>query len=127
MKISLTSVLVKDQSEALAFYTEVLGFRKKNDLPAGEHRWLTVVSPEGPDDIELLLEPTSFAPAARYQKELYDAGIAITAFQVTDIQREHDRLAGLGVQFKVGPTEAGTATIALFDDTCGNWIQIFET
>ncbi len=126
MKIKLTSVLVDDQSKALAFYTEVLGFVKKNDIPMGDHRWLTVVSPEAPDEVELLLEPTAFAPAKTYQKALFDAGIPLTAFAVADVEGEHDRLVGLGVRFKTGPTPAGPTTIAVFDDTCGNLIQIFQ-
>ncbi|MGH8496435.1 MAG: VOC family protein [Gammaproteobacteria bacterium] len=126
MKIKLSSVMVKDQSKALAFYTEILGFIKKQDIPIGPDRWLTVMSPEGPDDIELLLEPMGFPPAKTFQKELFEAGIPLTAFAVTDVRSEYERLVKLGVDFKSGPTKAGPTTVAVFDDTCGNLIQIFE-
>ncbi|HLG15672.1 MAG TPA: VOC family protein [Blastocatellia bacterium] len=126
MRIKLTSVMVDDQDKALAFYTEVLGFVKKADIPMGEARWLTVVSPEGPDDIELLLEPTGFPPAKTYQKALFEAGIPLTSFAVDDIQKEYERMERLGVAFKMKPTKAGPATIAVFDDTCGNLIQIHQ-
>lgn len=126
MKIKLTSVIVKDQSKALAFYTDVLGFIKKQDMPMGDARWLTVVSPEGPDDVELLLEPMGFAPAKTFQKALFDAGIPLTAFAVSDVQGEYAKLIKLGVDFKSGPTKAGPTTLAVFNDTCGNWIQLFE-
>ena len=127
MKIKLTSVMVDDQDKALKFYTEILGFIKKTDFPAGEARWLTVVSPEGPADIELLLEPTGFAPAKLYQNALYEAGIPLTAFADDDIQTEFERLKQLGVAFSMEPTDVGTAIVAMFDDTCGNLIQIFQT
>ena len=126
MRIKLTSVSVDDQAKALAFYTDVLGFVKKQDIPVGSDRWLTVVSPEGPDDLELLLEPAGFPPTKTYQKALFDAGIPLTAFQVADVQAEHERLANQGVVFKTGPTPAGTTTIAVFEDTCGNLIQIYQ-
>jgi predicted enzyme related to lactoylglutathione lyase len=126
IQIKLTSVLVNDQVHALAFYTKVLGFIKKQDIPRGGDRWLTVVSPDGPDDVELLLEPMGFPPAKTYQKALFDAGIPITAFAVPDVQSEYERLVKLGVVFKTARTNAGAATIAVFDDTCGNWIQLFE-
>ena len=126
MKITLTSVLVKDQSKALKFYTEVLGFVKQTDIPLGEASWLTVVSPEGHDDVELLLEPMGFPPARVYQSALYEAGIPAMTFAVDDINNEHARLEGLGVQFRSKPTEAGPAIIATFDDTCGNLIQIVQ-
>ncbi|HEX2444015.1 MAG TPA: VOC family protein [Vicinamibacterales bacterium] len=126
MKITLTSVLVKDQSKALKFYTEVLGFVKKTDIALGEASWLTVVSPEGHDDVELLLEPMGFPPARVYQSALYEAGIPAMTFAVDDINNEHARLEGLGVQFRSKPTEAGPAIIATFDDTCGNLIQIVQ-
>ena len=126
MKIKLNSVLVDDQEKALRFYTEILGFVKKNDVPVGEARWLTVVSPEGPDDIELLLEPNSFAAAGTYQEALFKAGIPLTAFAVDDIQREFERMKKLGVSFSLEPTQAGPVTIAVFDDTCGNLIQLYQ-
>ena len=126
MKIKLNSVMVDDQAEALKFYTEVLGFVKKLDIPMGEFRWLTVVSPEAPNDIELVLEPMGFPPAKTYQKALFEAGIPLTAFAVDDIQREYEKLAKLGVVFKTKPTQMGPVTIAVFEDTCGNLIQIYQ-
>jgi len=126
MKIKLTSVMVDDQEKALMFYTEVLGFVKKNDIPVGEARWLTVVSPEGPDDVELLLEPMGFPPARTYQKALFEAGIPLTSFAVDDIQKEYERMKKLGVVFKTAPTQMGPVTIAVFEDTCGNLIQMAQ-
>jgi predicted enzyme related to lactoylglutathione lyase len=126
MKIILTSVMVNDQEKALKFYTEVLGFVKKNDIPLGEDRWLTVVSPEGPDDVELLLEPMGFPPARTYQKALFEAGIPLTSFAVDDIQKEYERMKKLGVVFKTAPTKMGPVTIAVFEDTCGNLIQMAQ-
>jgi predicted enzyme related to lactoylglutathione lyase len=126
MKIILTSVMVDDQEKALKFYTEVLGFVKKNDIPLGEDRWLTVVSPEGPDDVELLLEPMGFPPARTYQKALFEAGIPLTSFAVDDIQKEYERMKKLGVAFKSAPTKMGPVTIAVFEDTCGNLIQMAQ-
>jgi catechol 2,3-dioxygenase-like lactoylglutathione lyase family enzyme len=124
MKITLASVFVEDQAHALKFYTEVLGFVRKTDLPAGEFRWLTVISPEGPEGIELLLEPNANPAAATYQKAIFEQGIPATSFQVDDIQAEYDRLTSLGVVFTVHPTPAGPVTIAVLDDTCGNLIQL---
>ena len=126
MKIILTSVIVDDQDKALKFYTEVLGFVKKNDIPLGEDRWLTVVSPEGPDDVELLLEPMGFPPARTYQKALFEAGIPLTSFAIDDIQKEYERMKKLGVVFKTAPTKMGPVTIAVFEDTCGNLIQMAQ-
>jgi predicted enzyme related to lactoylglutathione lyase len=126
MKIILTSVMVDDQDKALKFYTEVLGFVKKNDIPVGEARWLTVVSPEGPDDVELLLEPMGFPPARTYQKALFEAGIPLTSFAIDDIQKEYERMKKLGVVFKMAPTKMGPVTIAVFEDTCGNLIQMAQ-
>ena len=126
MKIQLSSVMVNDQEKALWFYTEVLGFVKKKDIPMGAARWLTVASPEGPEGVELLLEPNEFPPAKVFQKSLFDAGIPATAFAVDDIQSEYDRLTALGVVFRSAPTKAGPATVAAFDDTCGNVIQLYE-
>lgn len=126
MKINLSSVLVDDQDKALKFYTEVLGFVKKTEIPLGTAKWLTVVSPEGPDGIELLLEPMGFPPARTYQKALFEAGIPLTAFAVEDIQREHERMERLGVAFKTKPTQMGPVTVAVFDDTCGNFIQLVQ-
>ena len=126
MQIKLTSVMVADQAAALKFYTEVLGFVKKNDIPMGEARWLTVVSPEGPDDVELLLEPMGFPPAKIYQKALFDAGIPAATFFVGDIQKEFERMAKLGAAFHTKPTPMGPVTVAVFEDTCGNLIQLCQ-
>ena len=127
MRINLASVFVSDQDKALRFYTEVLGFVKKTDIPMGSARWLTVVSPEGPDDVELLLEPMEFAPAKTYQKALYEAGIPLTAFAVEDIEKEHERMEKLGVMFKTKPIKMGPVTVAILDDTCGNLIQLVQS
>ncbi len=126
MKINITSVMVDDQKKALKFYTEVLGFVKKNDIPMGEARWLTVVSPEGHDDIELLLEPMDFAPAVIFQKALFDAGIPFTAFGVDDIRKDYERLEKLGVKFGKKPVQMGPVIVADFEDTCGNIIQMVQ-
>jgi len=126
MKIKLTSVLVDDQTKAHAFYTSVLGFVVKRDIPMGEARWLTVVSPEEPDGTELLLEPSSNPAAKTFKKALVEQGIPFTAFAVDDVQREYERMTKQGVRFTVEPTNAGPTIIAVFDDTCGNLIQIFQ-
>ncbi len=126
MKIQLSSVMVDDQDKALRFYTEVLGFVKKRDIPLGEAKWLTVVSPDGPDDIELLLEPNSNPAAQTYQKAIFEQGIPLTAFAVDDIQKEYARLKKLGVEFTMEPTNMGMTTMAVFNDTCGNLIQIYQ-
>lgn len=126
MKIRLTSVFVADQDKALWFYCAVLGFVKKHDIPLGEFRWLTVVSPEGPDDIELVLEPSANPAAKTFQKALVEQGIPFTAFAVADTHQEHIRLKDLGVKFVTPPTQSGPTTIAVFDDTCGNLIQIYQ-
>jgi catechol 2,3-dioxygenase-like lactoylglutathione lyase family enzyme len=126
MKIRLSSLFVENQSKALQFYTEVLGFVKKTEIPMGEVSWLTVVSPEGPDNIELVLEPNSNPVASTYQKGLREQGIPATAFEVDDINKEYERLQSLGVNFKTPPTQAGPVSIAVLDDTCGNFIQIYQ-
>lgn len=129
MKIRLVSIPVADQEKALEFYTRKLNFVKKIDIPVGDgNRWLTLVSGEEQDGPELLLEPApkDFEPAKVYQKALFDAGIPYTQFDVTDVQKEYERLSGLGVEFSVKPTEMGTAKLAVFNDTCGNHIQIVE-
>jgi len=126
MKIKLSSVLVNDQEKALKFYTEILGFIKKMDIPLGQAKWLTVVSPEGPGDVELLLEPNDNPAAKTFQKAIFDQGIPLTAFAVADTQQEYERLAALGVKFRTKPTQAGPTTIAVFEDTCGNLIQIYQ-
>ena len=124
MKINLTSVMVDDQAKALAFYTEILSFVKKTDVPMGEHSWLTVVSPDDPDGVELVLEPDSHPAAGPFKKALVADGIPFTSFAVPDVHAEYDRLAALGVTFTQPPTRMGTVTTAVFDDTCGNLIQI---
>ena len=126
MKVRVTSVPVDDQEKALKFYTEVLGFVKKTEIPLGEHKWLTVVSGEEQDGVEVLLEPMGFAPAKVYQKALFEAGIPWTAFYVDDVHKEHERLEKLGVVFSMKPTSMGPVTLAVFDDTCGNNIQIVQ-
>jgi catechol 2,3-dioxygenase-like lactoylglutathione lyase family enzyme len=126
MKIKHTSVMVDDQEKALKFYTEVLGFVKSNDIPLGEFKWLTVVSPEGTNEIELLLEPMGFPPARTYQRALFEAGIPAAVFAVDDIQKEYERMKKLGVAFHSEPTKTGPVTVAVFEDTCGNLIQIAQ-
>lgn len=126
MKISLTSVLVDDPDKALAFYTNVLGFAKKTEVPMGEHRWLTVVSPDEPDGVELVLEPDQHPAAKTFKDALVADGIPYTAFAVDDVRAEHARLAGLGVRFTQQPTDMGPVTTAVLDDTCGNLIQIMQ-
>ena len=126
MKIKLTSIMVKDQDKALKFYTEVLGFVKKTEVPLGEHKWLTVVSKEEQDGVELVLEPLGFPPAVVWQKALFEAGIPATAFHVDNIEEEHRRLEKLGVVFSIKPTPMGAVTLAVFDDTCGNNIQMVQ-
>ncbi|GAB4044149.1 VOC family protein [Spirosoma litoris] len=126
MKLKVTSLLVDDQEKALKFYTEILGFVKKTEVPLGDHKWLTVVSNEERDGIEILLEPMAFAPAAVYQKALFDAGIPLMAFNVDNIQSEYERLEKLGVVFSMKPTTMGPVTIAVFNDTCGNNIQLVQ-
>ena len=124
MKINLTSVFVDDQMEALEFYTQVLGFQKKTEIPAGEAWWLTVVSPEDSDGPELLLEPSDHPAVAPFRKALIEDGIPAASFAVDDVQSEHERLEGLGVVFTQKPMELGPVVTAVFDDTCGNLIQI---
>ncbi|QYO66358.1 VOC family protein [Leptolyngbya sp. 7M] len=129
MKVRIVSIPVLDQEHALKFYTEKLGFIKKVDIPlGGENRWLTVVSPEQQDGAEILLEPgpLHFEPAKIYQKALYDAGMPYTQFDSSNVQADFERLRNLGVEFSVEPTVMGTVKIAVFDDTCGNNIQIVE-
>jgi predicted enzyme related to lactoylglutathione lyase len=126
MKIKLTSVLVEDQEKALAFYTDVLGFVKKHDIPMGAARWLTVISPEGHDDVELLLEPNGNPAAKTFQNAIKEQNIPLTAFFVDDLAKEYERLRTRGVQFTMPPTQAGPVRIAVFDDTCGNLIQLVE-
>ncbi|MFZ3474633.1 VOC family protein [Streptomyces sp. 4.24] len=124
MRINLTSVLVDDQAKALRFYTEVLGFEKKTDIPMGQVSWLTVVSPEQPDGTELVLEPSDHRAVRPFKEALFSDGIPWTSFAVDDVHAEFARLTGLGVRFAQEPQAAGPVTTAVFDDTCGNLIQI---
>ncbi|OEK02211.1 glyoxalase [Roseivirga sp. 4D4] len=125
--ISGTSVMVDDQEKALQFYTQKLGFIKKTDIPMGEHRWLTLVSPKEQNGVELLLEPLGFEPAKVFQKACKDAGMPYTAFEVDNVKAEFERLQGLGVEFSVEPKEAGPVMFVVLDDTCGNNIQLVQT
>ncbi len=120
----MTSVLVDDQEKALRFYTDVLGFLPKNDVPMGEHRWITVVSPQAPDGVELVLEPDAHPAARPFKEALVADGIPYTAFAVDDVHAEHRRLTGLGVTFTQDPVVMGPVTVAVLDDTCGNLIQL---
>ena len=128
IKIKLTSVSIDDYDKALKFYTEVMGFQKKQDITLGEGvRWITVVSPEEPNGTELLLEPNASYPAMKAFKEsLVKDGIPYTAFQVNDVQKEYERMKEQGVEFTMEPTNMGMTTAAVFDDTCGNLIQIYQ-
>ena len=126
MKIILSGVFVEDQDKALKFYTEILGFEKKHDVPVGEHRWITVVSPDDKEGTELLLEPNENPVAKTYQKGIFEQGIAATCFGVDDIHAEHERLSALGVRFTMEPTKWEDIVMAVFDDTCGNLIQIMQ-
>ena len=126
MRIALASVFVNDQARALRFYTEVLGFVVKNDLPAGEHRWLTVGSPGGVAGAELALEPDAHPAARAFQQALHRDGIPATSFETSDIHAECARLQARGVVFRTPPTPAGPVTVAVFDDTCGNLIQLHQ-
>ncbi|HXJ65527.1 MAG TPA: VOC family protein [Actinomycetota bacterium] len=127
MRINLTSVLVDDQDRALRFYTQVLGFVKKTEIPLGEARWLTVVSPDDPDGTELVLEPDAHPAARPFKEALVADGIPFTSFAVDDVQAEFERLQSLGVRFTQEPVAMGPVTTAVFDDTCGNLIQIAAT
>src|ERR671918_900786 len=124
MRINVTSVLVDDQDKALRFYTDVLGFVKKTEIPLGEARWLTVVSPEEPEGTELLLEPDAHPAVPPFKQALVEDGIPFTSFAVDDVAAEYERLAARGVRFTQPPTDMGPVTTAVFDDTCGNLIQI---
>ena len=124
MRITLTSVFVDDQEKALRFYIDVLGFLPKNDVPMGAHRWLTVVSPEQPDGVELVLEPDEHPAAQAFKQGLVADGIPYNSFTVPDVRAEFDRLTALGVRFTQPPTEMGPVTTAVLDDTCGNLLQI---
>lgn len=126
MKIVVTSILVDDQAKALAFYHYVLGFEPKQDVPMGQHRWLTLTSPNDPNGVELLLEPDAHPAAKTYKQALKQDGIAATSFSVRDIQAEYTRLCKAGVAFTQPPTDLGSVIVAVFDDTCGNLIQIAQ-
>ncbi len=126
MKMYIKGLSVDDQAKALDFYTNILGFQVKHDIPIGEHRWITVVSPEEPDGVELGLEPNAHPATQAYQAALMADGIPFTAFSVDDIEAEVKRLEAKGVKFTQPPMKAGGATIAVFDDTCGNLIQLME-
>jgi catechol 2,3-dioxygenase-like lactoylglutathione lyase family enzyme len=126
MRIHVTSVLVDDQAKALDFYTGVLGFQKKRDIPLGDASWLTVVSPDEPEGTELLLEPDSHPAVKPFKNALVVDGIPYTSFAVDDVQAEFDRLRARGVTFTQDPMEMGGVTTAVFDDTCGNLIQIAQ-
>ena len=126
MRIKLTSIMVDDQDKALKFYTEVFGFVKKTEIPVGPYKWLTVISPEGPADIELSLEPNANPAGRTFQEAIFTQGIPIAAFEVSDIQAEYTRLKSLGVVFTQPPTAAGPVTMAVCSDTCGNLIQLYQ-
>lgn len=126
MKIKLNSILVENQNKALAFYTDVLGFKKSKDIPVGEFRWITVISPEGHPDVELVLEPNANPAGKVFQEALFAQGIPITAFEVDDIESEAKRLKKAGVKFTMDPTPMGAVKLAIFADTCGNLIQIYQ-
>ena len=126
MKISVTGVMVDDQAKALSFYVDILGFVKKQDIPIGEHRWLTVVSKDDKNGTELLLEPMGFEPAKVYQKAVYEAGMPYTMFEVDNLEEEYERLVALEVTFTQEPTIMGDVMIAILDDTCGNNIQLVQ-
>ena len=126
MRIKLNSILVDDQDKALAFYTDVLGFKVKHDIPAGGARWITVVSPEGPDDLELVLEPNGNPAAKTFTEAMFAQGIPFTAFESSDIAKDVARLKAKKVVFTMEPTAMGPVTIAIFADTCGNLIQLYQ-
>jgi glyoxylase I family protein len=127
LRIKLTSIIVDDQDKALRFYTDVLGFRKKQDFPVGgPYRWITVTSSEGPDDMELALEPNANPAGKAFQEAMFTQGIPLTAFEVSDVAAEFARLTAKGVAFTQKPTNAGPVTIAVFADTCGNLIQLYQ-
>lgn len=126
IRIYVTSLPVENQDKALEFYTNQLGFIKKTEVPMGEHRWLTVVSPDEQNGVELLLEPMAFEPAKIYQRALKEAGIPYTSFMVADLKKEYERLIGLGVKFSMEPRTIGPVMMAVLDDTCGNNIQLIQ-
>lgn len=126
MRLRLTSLMVNDQDRALKFYTEIVGFQKKHEIPVGEYRWITVVSPEGPDELELSLEPNANPAARAFQEAMFSQKIPLAAFETSDIDGDYKRLSSLGVVFLSEPTLAGPVKIAIFSDTCGNLIQLYQ-
>jgi glyoxylase I family protein len=126
MRIKLTSIMVDNQDRALQFYTDVFGFVKKHDIPVGEYRWITVVSPEGPADVELALEPNANPAGKTFQQALFQQGIPATAFEVGDVEKEYQRLSALGVVFTQKPHRQGPISLAICADTCGNLIQLYQ-
>jgi glyoxylase I family protein len=126
MRIKLVSVMVQDQDRALKFYTDVLGFRPCRDIPVGEFRWITVVSPEGHPDVELALEPNANPAGKAFQEAMFKQGIPVAAFEVDDIREVHARLRAQGIVFTMDPTPSGPVTVAIFSDTCGNLIQLYQ-
>ncbi|SOC19518.1 predicted enzyme related to lactoylglutathione lyase [Ureibacillus xyleni] len=126
MKIIVTSIFVNDQEKAVKFYCDTLGFVKKHDVPAGEYRWIALVSPDNEHGTELILEPNNHPAAKDYQQRLFTEGIPVTMFGVDDIESEYQRLLDKGVKFTMKPTKMGDVTIAVFDDTCGNHLQIIQ-
>jgi predicted enzyme related to lactoylglutathione lyase len=126
MRIKLTSIMVEDQERAVKFYTEVLGFQKVLDIPVGEYRWITVASPEGPNDLQLSLEPNANPAGKAFQTAMFEQRIPLAAFEVSDIHAEYKRLTQRGVAFTAEPRAAGPVTTAVFSDTCGNLIQLYQ-
>jgi catechol 2,3-dioxygenase-like lactoylglutathione lyase family enzyme len=126
MRIKLNSIMVDDQQKALEFYTGVVGFVAKHDIPVGTYRWITVVSPDGPDDLELVLEPNANPAGRTFQEALFAQGIPATAFESADLEKDVQRLRAKGVVFTMAPTNVGAVTIAVFADTCGNLIQLYQ-
>jgi len=126
VRIKLTSIMVDDQDKAIRFYTEILGFKKKHDIPVGEYRWITVTSSEGPNDVELALEPNANPAGKTFQEAMFKQGIPLAAFEVSDIKGEFARLTAEGVAFLRPPVQAGPVTFAVFADTCGNLIQLYQ-
>jgi catechol 2,3-dioxygenase-like lactoylglutathione lyase family enzyme len=126
MRIKLNSIMVDDQEKALRFYTDTLGFVAKHDMPVGEFRWITVVSAGGREDLELVLEPNANPAGKAFQEAIFSQGIPATAFEVDDVDAEYERLKGKGVEFTQPPTKAGPVRIAVFSDTCGNLIQLYQ-
>jgi predicted enzyme related to lactoylglutathione lyase len=126
MHIRLTSIMVDDQSKALQFYTETLGFKKKHDIPVGEYRWITVTSPAGPDNVELALEPNANPAGKAFQEAMFTQGIPLAAFEVDDLAAEFARLTAKGVAFTRPPTDAGPVKLAIMADTCGNLLQLYQ-